>query len=286
MTTRDLNHWIMYHEIHKLKRLGFSNRKIAQYLVMDARTVKKHLQLSEMGFEELLLKEKNRNRLLNPYEDFVRERLDRFPETSTAQMHDWLKELYPEFPDTSPRTVYNFVMYVRQKHSIPVEKPSRDYFPVPELPYGDQAQIDFGFYNMRLANGKRKKVSFFSMVLSRSRMKYIWFWDRPYIALDVCQAHEKAFAFFGGIPRTIVYDQDRTLMVDENIGDVILTASFREYTRSRGFDVHFCRKADPESKGKVENVVQYVKKNFLYNRTYWDIETLNTEAAAWLARTA
>lgn len=41
MTTRDLNHWIMYHEIHKLKRLGFSNRKIAQYLVMDARTVKK-----------------------------------------------------------------------------------------------------------------------------------------------------------------------------------------------------------------------------------------------------
>src|SRR5690606_4567329 len=33
-------------------------------------------------------------------------------------------------------------------------------------------------------------------------------------------------------------------------------------------------------------VVQYVKKNFLYNRTYWDIETLNTEAAAWLGRTA
>jgi len=32
--------------------------------------------------------------------------------------------------------------------------------------------------------------------------------------------------------------------------------------------------------------VQYVKKNFLYNRSYWDMDTLNTEASAWLARTA
>lgn len=124
------------------------------------------------------------------------------------------------------------------------------------------------------------------MVLSRSRMKYVWFWDRPYTARDVCQAHEKAFAFYGGIPQTVVYDQDRTMVVDENIGDIILTATFKQYTRSRSFKLHFCRKADPESKGKVENVVQYVKKNFLYNRTYWDMDTLNTEASSWLARTA
>ncbi len=85
---------------------------------------------------------------------------------SAAKMHDWLKEHHREFPDTSFRTVYPFAMYIRQKYSVPLGKPSRDYFPVPELPYGDQAQIDFGFYNMRLANRKRKKESFFSMVLS------------------------------------------------------------------------------------------------------------------------
>ena len=76
------------------------------------------------------------------------------------------------------------------------------------------------------------------------------------------------------------------MVVDENIGDIILTATFKQYTKSRSFKLHFCRKADPESKGKVENVVQYVKKNFLYNRSYWDIDTLNTEASSWLARTA
>lgn len=76
------------------------------------------------------------------------------------------------------------------------------------------------------------------------------------------------------------------MVVDENIGDIILTATFKQYTRSRSFKLHFCRKADPESKGKVDNVVQYVKKNFLYKGSYWDLDTLNTEASCWLARTA
>jgi len=156
-------------------------------------------------------------------------------------------------------------MYVRQRHNIPFVRASREYFPIEELPYGEQAQVDFGEYNMRLSNGKRKKVRFFVMVLSRSRMKYIWFLGKPFTAETVAKAHENAFEFFGGIPNTIVYDQDRTMVVDENLGDVILTTIFKRYTKSRSFKLHFCRKSDPESKGKVENVVQYVKKNFLYN---------------------
>lgn len=286
MTTRDLNNWIMYHEIHKLNRLGFSNPKIADYLVLDTRTVKKYLSMSEEEYGDHLSKGQFRSKVLSPYESFVRDKLNRFTQTSAAQIHDWLKEHHPGFPETNPRTVYNFVMFVRRKHNIPIVKVPREYFPIQELPYGEQAQIDFGHYNMRQVNGKRKKISFFAIVLSRSRMKYVWFWDRSYTALDVCEAHERAFSFYGGIPATIVYDQDRTMVVDENIGDVILTATFKQYTKSRSFKLHFCRKSDPESKGKIENVVQYVKKNFLYNRSYWDIETLNTEASSWLARTA
>src|SRR5690606_3965292 len=36
----------------------------------------------------------------------------------------------------------------------------------------------------------------------------------------------------------------------------------------------------------VENVIKYVKQNFLYNRTFHNEETLNDEAIAWLGRTA
>src|SRR5205823_1657236 len=60
----------------------------------------------------------------------------------------------------------------------------------------------------------------------------------------------------------------------------------KAYTREKEFKLHFCRKSDPESKGKVENVVKYVKQNFLYNRPFVDIEVLNCEAHSWLGRTA
>ncbi len=299
MTKKDLNNWIMYHEIHKLKRLGFSISKTARYLVMDARTVKKYLQMTEEDFEHYLLSLLHRNKLLTPYEIFVKEKLTTYQDTSSAQIHDWLKEHHPDLMDVTPRTVYNFVMFVRHKYNIPVVSLSREYFPIEELPYGQQAQVDFGEYNMRFENaslprpggqaarqGNRKKIWFFAMVLSRSRMKYIWFSGTHFTAETVSEAHEKAFAFFDGIPTTVVYDQDRTMVVDENMGDVILTSTFKQYTKSRNFKLHFCRKADPESKGKVENVIQYVKKNFLYNRPFSDIETLNTEALSWLARTA
>lgn len=276
----------MYHEIHKLNRLGFSNAKIAQHLAIDARTVSKYLKLDEQGYEQQLLQSGRRKMILSAYEDYVADRLSIYEDTSAAQVHDWLKEAHNDFPEVSPRTVYNFVMFVRQKHNIPFVRAFREYFPIEELPYGEQSQVDFGEYNMRLSTGKRKKVSFFAMVLSRSRLKYVWFLDRPFTAATVAEAHEKAFEFFEGVPNTIVYDQDRTMVVDENLGDIILTSTFKRYTKSRSFKLHFCRKADPESKGKIENVVQYTKKNFLYNRLYSDLETLNTEAIAWLNRTA
>ena len=286
MKQKDLNNWIMYHEIHHLSRMGFSNRKTASYLGINARTVAKYLKMDEKAYEQHLLRSVQKSKLLDSYENFVHKKLSQYSDTSAAQMHDWLKESCPDSPSVTPRTVYNFVMYIRQKYNIPFQPQVRDYFPIEELPYGNQAQIDFGEYNLRQPSGKRKKIYFFVIVLSRSRMKFVYFENKPFTAESVCTAHEKAFKFYQGIPKTIVYDQDRTMVVDENLGDIILTDTFRKYTKSQNFELHFCRKADPESKGKVENVVQYVKKNFLYNRVYFDIETLNTEVIAWLDRTA
>jgi transposase len=286
MTQKDLNNWIMYHEIHRLQRLGFGISKIARYLKCNFRTVQKYLNMNDQEYEQFLINSSKRNKILDCYETFLKAKLMDYPDSTTAQLHDWLKEHHPDFPQVSPRTVFNFVMFLRQKHNIPLEVKVREYLPVEELPYGEQAQVDFGEYNMLTSMGKRKKVKFFVMVLSRSRMKFIWFLDKPFTSETVVIAHEKAFGFYQGIPRVLVYDQDRTIIVDENIGEIILTTVFKQYTKSRNFKLHFCRKSDPQSKGKVENVVQYVKKNFLYNRTFFDIENLNEEAIAWLGRTA
>ncbi len=277
---------MMYHEIHRMSREGLTVSQICRTVLLNWRTVKSDLSMSERDFDQFMEKQSDRKKELLPYETFIKGRLEKYPDTSCAQMHDWLKEQFCDFPAVSPKTVFNYVIWIRQHYQIPKTSITRDYEAVEELPYGKQAQADFGEYILRDNEGKRIKVFFFTIVLSRSRYKYIWFLDKYFTSELAIEAHEKAFAFFGGIPEEIVYDQDKVFLVSENKGDLILTDRFKAYTRERPFKLHFCRRSDPESKGKVENVVKYVKQNFLYNRPYWDLETLNEEALGWLGRTA
>ena len=277
---------IMYHEVHKLNREGFSMAYISRQLVMNRRTVKKILNMSEEEYLDYKSSHSMRRKSLDEYEDFVRTRLEHCPEASAAQVHDWLKEHYGSKIDVHEKTVFNFVLWVRNKHGIPKPFHHREYRQVAELPYGQQAQVDFGQYNMRTEEGHRKKVYFFSMVLSRSRQKYVVFLDNPFTAIAAIEAHEKCFQSFMGRPQQLVYDQDKLLLHSENRGNLILTEEFRKYVHYRGFQLYFCRKGDPPSKGKVENVIKYIKYNFLRGRIYIDIMTLNGQASEWLDRTA
>ena len=135
--------------------------------------------------------------------------------------------------------------------------------------------------------GKRQKHEslFFAIVLARSRYKFTCFSRRPFDTELAIYAHERAFEYFGGKPEKIVYDQDRVLISRENLGDLVLTRKFQTFVREQHFQPVFCHKADPESKGKVENVVKYVKENFLVARVFRDIDSLNREALEWLERT-
>jgi len=277
---------IMYYEVHKLKREGLKTAQISRHLILDYRTIKKYLAMSEEEYQDFLEVQSSRHKILAPYEDYVKARLEDCKDASAAQVHDWLKENFDDFIDVNAKTVFNFVLYVRNKHGIPKPFDHRDYTQADELPYGKQAQVDLGEYNITTDEGKRKKIYFFCMVLSRSRQKFVWFSERPFTTLEAIAAHDKAFWYMEGILAEIVYDQDTLLLVDENRGDLILTEAFRKYAEYRGFKLHFCRKSDPESKGKIENVVKYVKYNFLRGRIFVNIDTLNGQCIAWLSRTA
>jgi len=276
----------MYHEIQRMNREGFSISQISRIVLLDWRTVKHYLSMSEADFDLFISGQPERKKELQPCESFVHAKLKLYPDTSAAQMHDWLKERFSHLEAVSAKTVFNFVVWVRQKYNLPKIPSVRVYEMVAETPYGAQAQVDFGFYNMRDGTGKQVKVTFFTMVLSRSRYKFVWFSEVHFTALLAVMAHELAFKFFEGIPAEIVYDQDRVFISDENMGDIILTDDFKAYVRERSFKLRFCRKADPESKGKIENTVKFIKQNFLYNRPFEDIETLNYAVLAWLGRTA
>lgn len=245
---------MIYHEIHKLAREGHSISYISEHLTLDRRTVSHYLRMSEVEFDRSMERQSERKRGLRAYEGFVKGRLELYRDTSAAQMHDWLKEHHEDFPLTAPKTVFNFVAFVRTKYNLSKERSVREFEMVAELSYGQQAQVDFGQYNMRDNAGRQVKVYFFVLVLSRSRHKYVWFLDRPFSSESAILAHEQAFEFIRGVPLQIVYDQDKVFITDENHGDIILTEAFKAYTRERSFKLHFCRKSDPQSKGKVENV--------------------------------
>jgi transposase len=285
MDKKTIGDWIMYYEIQRLMLEGLKRSAIGKLLGIDARTVKRYASMNEVQHASFLDKKEIRTKVLSAYESFVKDRLSAYPSTSAAQLHDWLKEHHPDFPKTSPKTVYNFVMAIRQKYDIPVEADSREFFVVEQLPYGFQGQADFGQYTLRSTDQRRKKVHFFVMMLSRSRMKFVRFSDSPFTTGTAIDAHEEAFAFFKGIPVEVVYDQDRLFLIDERLGELLLTQRFKDYVFEQEFRVHFCRKADPQSKGKVENVIKYIKNNFLYGRSYFDINTLQLQVLGWLERT-
>ena len=285
MDNKTMTVWMMYYQVQQLQRDGLSVLAIAEFLGMNRRTVAKYLAMSEAEFEDFLVQKNSRTKLLGTFESFVKDKLQAHPAATAAQVHDWLKEHHKRFPAISPKTVYNFVMAIRQKYSIPVEEASREYFVVEELAYGLQAQADFGQYVLRNADEKRKKVHFFVMMLSRSRMKFVRFSAIPFTSRTAIDAHEEAFEFFMGKPKEVVYDQDRLFLVDENLGDLLLTQDFKNYVLEQALGLHFCRKADPQSKGKVENVVKFVKNNFLYGRAFYDIHILQGQVLGWLDRT-
>lgn len=279
--------YLMWYKVTELLSKKYRVSQISRMLGLHRQTVAKYRDMSEEEFIGSQSYERHYAHRLDPYERFVVDELRRWPFLSAPQIHDRLKENFSDLPAVTEKTVFNFVSRMRSVHDLPKEgeKRLRAYEKQPDTPYGEYAQADFGEKSMPTADGSQVKVYFFAMSLSRSRHKFLFFSRRPFTTSLAVYAHELAFMFYGGIPRRIVYDQDRVFLVDENLGDLILTAGFRSLVRECGFEPVFCRKGDPESKGKIENVVRYVKYNFLRGRVFTDIGTLNREAIGWLGRT-
>lgn len=285
--TQHLKKAFMWYKVKELNSKGLNKSQISVELSLDRSTVRKYLSMDEHSFLNWISVAQHRPHKLKEYRSFVKTTLESHPYLSASQVEDWLKEHYPDLPCVHSKTVYNFVEQIRKEFAIPKtqSKTFRQYEKLPETAYGDQAQADFGSFHMLCKDSSRRKVYFFVMILSRSRHKFVSFQDKPFTSKTTIEAHNHAFEYFLGQPDKILYDQDRVLMVDENLGDLILTKEFQLYSSEMTFTPVFCRKADPESKGKVENVVGFVKKNFLRGRTYVSVKSLNESVIDWLMRT-
>ncbi len=269
--------------VHQLRKEGFSVAAIARKCNLSRTTVYAYLKRDFEDASEWVYQLKTRKRKLDPYQNHLLQWLKEHPDLSASQISDWLEERC-SFKDVGASTVRAYVKELRKTYCIPKVKEVRTFEAIEELPKGKQMQVDFGEKKVFTYEGKTKKLYVIAFVLSHSRFKYAEWQDHPFTTQDVLRSHENAFQYYGGITEEIVYDQDKLMTVSENGGDFILTEDFQAYKQQRGFRIYLCRRADPESKGKVENTVKFVKHNFAKHRVFYDIETWNEQCLAWLER--
>lgn len=275
--------FMIYSKIKELEALGFSQRNIAKQLGISRNTVAKYCDKDVETFTTWLASTKHRKQKLDEHKERILEWLRTYPDLTTAQIQDWLEER--GFENIVESTLRRYVKNLREEYQLPKQVHQRQYEAIPDPPMGEQAQIDFGQIWVTTENKHRIKLYVVAFVLSHSRYKYMEWWDHPYRTEEVIQAHEHAFQHFSGKPKTIVYDQDRTLFINENYGDIIFTPQLETYRQTQRFKIHACRGSDPESKGRIENVIGFIKNNFAKNRIYSDLESWNHQALAWLKRT-
>lgn len=271
-------------KIRQLIEQGFTKSAIANKLGISRPTLYRYLNKSPKEMAECIESTKTREKILDPYKEQILSWLKEHPDMTSAQIEDWLRERHPSLK-VSESTVRSYVRNLRKEYNIPRELNSRSYEAVPEMEMGEQMQVDFGETWQDTPDKRKVKLYFIAFVLSHSRYKYMEWLDRPFTTRDLINAHENAFRWFEGIPQEVVYDQDSLVVVSENGGNLILTHEFESYRQERRLKLRVCRKADPESKGRIENVIGYIKHNFAKNRIFTNIDRWNEDGWKWLHRT-
>ncbi|MBV5269338.1 MAG: IS21 family transposase, partial [Afipia sp.] len=123
-------------------------------------------------------------------------------------------------------------------------------------------------------------------VLCYSRLMYVEFTVSQTME-HFLAAHEHAFAAFGGCPTRLMIDNLKSAVLSRVVGEApVFNPRYLDFARHWGFDISPCAVAKGNEKGRVENGVGYIKKNFLNGLDFLDFSAVNPAAEVWLASIA
>src|SRR5580698_7417639 len=131
-------------------------------------------------------------------------------------------------------------------------------------PAGD-AQADFG-EALVVIGGEERKAHYLAMDLPQSDDCFVMAFPAETTEAFL-EGHNHAFAYFGGVPRTILYDNAK-IAVARILGDGMRmkTRAFTELQSHYLFAEKFGRPGKGNDKGKVEGLVGYARRNFMVPR--------------------
>ena len=235
---------------------GMSIREASRLFGLDRKTVRKMLAFSvPPGYRRA---GPPRRPKLDPFTGII-DRIVEEDRSSHRKQRHTAKRIFERLCDEHGFTGgYTIIVkdHVRERRLR-----SREVF-VPLHHAAGHAQVDFG-EAMALIGGVARKVHFFALDLPHSDGCFV----KAYPAETTeafCDGHNAAFAFFGGVPRSILYDNTK-LAVARILGDGTRqrTRVFTELQSHYLFEDRFGRPGKGNDKGKVEGLIGFIRRNFL-----------------------
>jgi transposase len=212
---------------------------------------------------------------LDAFKGYIVERLTEHPRLTSKRLLD---ELRPKGFTLGLTQLRCYVASVRTPRSRKV------YLRVETQP-GEQAQVDWGSFGQIRVGSSQRPLSAFLIVLSWSRALWVDF------SLDqrmetFLRMHRRALEFFGGVPRRILYDNLKSVVLHHIGSTVQFNPRFLAFAGHYLFEPVAAPVRYPEAKGRVESAVKYLRHSFFYGRSFASLEDLRAQAAAWRDQTA
>jgi transposase len=267
----DQERWAEIRRLREDERISIS--EIARRLDLDRKTVRRSLQQTTWQPYRRAAKTET---LLTAHADMVRAR--------APQVQYSARILYQELRASraytgSDETVKRCVAPLREVQ-LQADRALVRF----ETPPGQQSQIDWGQVTVPFRTG-RTVVHIFVLTLGFSRRGFYHACADERMT-QFLEAHERAFAHFGGHTREHLYDRPRTVCYRDDTGRRIWNPTFKAFADYWGVEPRVCRPYRAQTKGKVESGVKYVKRNFLPGRTFVDLVDFQAQLDEWTATIA
>lgn len=268
----------MRHEIVQRRQAGASMRSIAEELGISRGAVSRALarvQAQREGQTARAPRARKRGSIVDSFEPILKELLTKYPNLTVERA---LQELR-----TRGYTGGYTVLRQRMRHLRPGAAPA----PVPrfETGPGQQAQMDYGVYDIDFLREGRRRVYLFSYLLGYSRRQYLR-WGESMDLVTTLRHHVHAFHHLGGVARVCLYDNFKAVVLWRDADGPLYNPKFLAFATHYGFRPQACRVRRPQTKGKVERKFHYIEVNLLNGRTFETLEHLNEVTAQWLAEVA
>jgi transposase len=154
-------------------------------------------------------------------------------------------------------------------------------------PPAQEVQVDFGQMGWVTDAETGKRLKLWALIITFSFSRHMFVWPTLLQTTEaLCEGLDRAWAFFGGMPLTLIPDNPKAIVADPDALNTRLSEAFSDYVQDRGLFVDPARIRSPKDKPRVENQVPYVRENWFAGETFANLEDARESARHWCLEVA